>query len=426
MRDDAPTMKVTKLQPVDMEAEPIELEATPEKPRGRRRRLVLLIGALAATVIFPLLLAARRTHGVQADNAFVAGHVTRIVSPLAGTVDVVGIRARRRADAGETAFVVNRSEHELAVAEAQVRVRAAVREELEQCVVKKSWDYKQRLARSARARSSHKLDQTARLAQHALVADEELRDMQFDDQQASINQELAGLESRRMGYDLALPPGTRKSVASAFNALHSALIELDRATLRVATDSYVYDVLVQPGQRVEQGALLAVVLPHEQLMIQANLLESQLAQVQVGQPAEVKLDSSPGLGLLRGHVTSIVPAAAAVFSPIPRGNVDSTWVKVSQRVPVFVAADDDVPLEQRPPVGSSAEVVLLTEEAAEKPRSIDTHPLAQEDRTAADFRARVDRIVAEELSQGSSLLRTDSQCARQLRVIANWRVPNER
>jgi membrane fusion protein (multidrug efflux system) len=391
------------------------------KPKSSSRHL-LAVGALVALAGVGAVLFFARPGGLHVDNAFVAGHVTRLVSPETGTIDVLGLTPHVRAERGAVAFVVNRGEHELAIEAAVVQLRAAVRDELQQCVLKKSWDYRSALARATHERAARKLTQTSVLAKRSLVAEEELRDAQFDDQQTELSHQLARLEARRMQYGIHLSPATRHDVAVAINALHAALTQRERATIRVAAPSYVFDVFVSRGQRVEQGSPLGVLVPEEPLTIQANLLESQLSLVQVGQRAQVRVDSNPRLGTLHGYVTSIVPAAAAAFSPVPRGNVDSTWVKVSQRVPVFIAVSDDVPVAERPPIGTSSEVVLAAD-AVPTPAlaAAPAHAVLEEERRTAELQSLLDRVVELELKLGAPLSQLDAQCRQQLRA-ANWKV----
>jgi len=396
---------------------------SPSLRRPLVSRGVLVTGALLATGASLLALLAGRTGGgLRVDNAFVTGHVTRLISPETGVVDVVQLAPRQHVQRGTVAFVINRAEHQLAVDAAADQLRAAIRDELQQCALKRSLDYRAELARTSHRRYAHKRGQTAQLAAHGLVASEDLSDALFDEKQATLNRDLATLEARRAAFGSALPPGLRRNVAVALNALRVARTKLERATLRVASDAYVFDVPVQPGLHVEQGALLAVTVPDEALTIQANVLEAQLPLVRPGSEAEVSFDSRPELGRLRGHVTSIVPAAAAAFSPIPRGNVDSTWVKVSQRVPVFITVDEAAPVEKRPPAGTSAEVVLRAAgDAPATPTEAPVAPAADEDRSAAELRAMIDALVEDELKRGAALLAIDPRCQKELRP-SNWEV----
>ena len=92
--------------------------------------------------------------------------------------------------------------------------------------------------------------------------------------------------------------------------------------------------------------------------VEANFKETDLADMRVGQPAEVEFDAYPGL-TLKGHVESIGAGTGSEFSVIPAQNATGNWVKVTQRVPVRIAIDEKSP---RPLIaGLSSEVTVFTD-----------------------------------------------------------------
>ena len=62
----------------------------------------------------------------------------------------------------------------------------------------------------------------------------------------------------------------------------------------------------------------------------------------VGQRAEIHLDAYPDLAL-KGHVASIGAGTGSEFSVLPAQNATGNWVKVTQRVPVRIAIDEQSP-----------------------------------------------------------------------------------
>jgi membrane fusion protein (multidrug efflux system) len=74
---------------------------------------------------------------------------------------------------------------------------------------------------------------------------------------------------------------------------------------------------------------------------------------------EIISDVHKGISL-KGHIHSIVPSTAASFSPIPRNNMDSNWIKVSQRIPVLVEIDEKD--KSLLPIGSSSKLHVYLDE----------------------------------------------------------------
>ncbi len=92
--------------------------------------------------------------------------------------------------------------------------------------------------------------------------------------------------------------------------------------------------------------------------VEANFKETDLANMKVGQPAEIKFDAWPGVKL-KGHVASIGAGTGSEFSVLPAQNATGNWVKVTQRVPVRIALDERSP---RPLIaGLSTTVKVFTD-----------------------------------------------------------------
>ena len=76
--------------------------------------------------------------------------------------------------------------------------------------------------------------------------------------------------------------------------------------------------------------------------VEANFKETDLGDMQVGQPAEIRFDAYPGL-VIKGHVASIGAGTGSEFSVLPAQNATGNWVKVTQRVPVRIVFDEASP-----------------------------------------------------------------------------------
>ena len=70
----------------------------------------------------------------------------------------------------------------------------------------------------------------------------------------------------------------------------------------------------------------------------ANLKETELANVKVGDPVEFTVDAYRGT-TFKGTVESLSPATGARFALLPPDNATGNFTKVVQRVPVRIAVD---------------------------------------------------------------------------------------
>jgi multidrug resistance efflux pump len=108
--------------------------------------------------------------------------------------------------------------------------------------------------------------------------------------------------------------------------------------------------LADPGSTIAPGQPIVEVVDPTQLYVIANVNETDVERIKVGEPVDVTVDS---LGTtLAGRVQAITPASAASFSLIPAQNSSGNYSKVLQVVPVRISIDyGSLPLI----VGSSVE-----------------------------------------------------------------------
>ncbi len=77
----------------------------------------------------------------------------------------------------------------------------------------------------------------------------------------------------------------------------------------------------------------------------ANFKETQLRNMQPGQPVNISVDAYPNLDL-RGRLDSIQAGSGAAFTLLPPENATGNYVKVVQRVPVKIVLDDQQNLQR--------------------------------------------------------------------------------
>ena len=79
-------------------------------------------------------------------------------------------------------------------------------------------------------------------------------------------------------------------------------------------------------------------MPLDEVWVTANFKETQLKHMQVGQKADIHVDSYGTT--LHGHVDSIAGATGPLFSLLPPENATGNYVKIVQRVPVKIVLED--------------------------------------------------------------------------------------
>ena len=121
-------------------------------------------------------------------------------------------------------------------------------------------------------------------------------------------------------------------------ALAIARVNLGYTRIVAPADGSVSERQVRPGQLVSPGTLVLTFVGGAP-WIQANFRETQLTNIDVGDPVDVRVDVYPGQ-ILHGHVLEIAPASGSQFALLPPDNATGNFTKVVQRVPLKIALDD--------------------------------------------------------------------------------------
>jgi membrane fusion protein (multidrug efflux system) len=191
----------------------------------------------------------------------------------------------------------------------------------------------------------------------AARADIGVRSGQIAQSRASVEKALAGhavVEQRRRQLEAA-----EAQAAEAREAVRTAEVNLARTVVRAPADGWVTNRTVEVGQVVQPNQpLLSLTLARDQWVV-ANIKETELSRIRVGDPVRITVDKYPGY-VFWGHVESLGTATGAVTSLLPPDNATGNFVKVVQLVPVRITFD-------RPPdplhplqVGISVEVSIDT------------------------------------------------------------------
>ena len=110
-------------------------------------------------------------------------------------------------------------------------------------------------------------------------------------------------------------------------------LALRRTEIYAPIDGIATRMTLQPGEYVEAGEPIFSIVETNVVWIEANLKETELTNVVVGQNATIKVDAYPGV-VWQAQIESISPATGAEFSLLPPQNATGNWVKVVQRIPV--------------------------------------------------------------------------------------------
>ena len=125
---------------------------------------------------------------------------------------------------------------------------------------------------------------------------------------------------------------------------------------------YLSNMSLEPGEYVEEGEPVFSLVVASQPWLEANLKETQLTYVRVGQSATVEVDAYPDFEW-QATVASISHATGAEFALLPPQNATGNWVKVVQRIPVRLEVE---PNQEAPKLRAGMTVTVSIDTGRER------------------------------------------------------------
>jgi membrane fusion protein (multidrug efflux system) len=127
--------------------------------------------------------------------------------------------------------------------------------------------------------------------------------------------------------------------------LRTALAKAERGlsftVIRAKVDGVIGNRAMQVGDYVQVGQRLASLVPLDEVYVDANFKETQLAHLTPGQRVEISVDALPDQAI-EGTVASLSPASGDVFSLLPPDNATGNFTKIVKRLPVRIKVPADV------------------------------------------------------------------------------------
>lgn len=386
--------------PIVTDPPPVERTVKPLKAAWLRFGTPVLVLVMALAIAFTIMRnwnawEGGRVHQIT-DDAYVRRDVTPLGTKVAGLVREVKVSDYQKVRKGDEILVLEDQDYRAHVAQATAAVDAAGaalennrrQRDLQDARIQRAFagidqaraqiaaahagtdairaDVSRTKAERSRQEALFSTGSTTRQRLEVAVADAE----RFIAQLASREADLAQARTLLRSNELAAEAERRsKAVLQSQELQLVADLHAKEASLTVAQVNLGYTRIVAPaggtvGERlVRPGQLVAPGTPVLAFVggpawVQANFRETQLTNIEVGDPAEIRIDVFPGKEL-HGRVLEIAPASGSQFALLPPDNATGNFTRVVQRVPVKIAIDDS-PLTARLRSGLSAVVTVRT------------------------------------------------------------------
>lgn len=312
------------------------------RTRRNRHLLSVMLVLIAGALIYAGYWWNYRRLRVVSHNAFVTGNLIPVEADATGIVTQVLVEESQYVNKGDLLVRLDEHRARIALGQRGGELGQAVREI--GAVFSTHRQMCQKLiARSARfARVRHDVVRLRQAAPNGSVSEQAVQNaedqmMALEAEMREAEAELKAIEAKVGGTSRALHP----DVEAAKYQFIAAYLEYSRQQIHAPVSGYVSMRKVQVGNRVQPGDQLMTLVPLEHLWVEANLRETEMAQVRPGQPAEISVDLHGKNLVYHGTVEGIVPGTGSVFALLPPENAAGNFIHIVERVPVRIALRKD-------------------------------------------------------------------------------------
>ncbi len=183
--------------------------------------------------------------------------------------------------------------------------------------------------------SKHALDQ-ANSKVDRIEAD--LQKVDAETQAARAQMAEAEAERRRLEVTDSELAMLDHRTARLMAELEQQRVDVDDRLLRAPNDGLIDRIFVEQGEYVNDGQRMLMLHDPGELWIEANIKETELSRLRVGQAVAVSVDAYPDTEFT-GTVERIGSTTTANFALLPTPNPSGNFTKITQRVPVRIALE---------------------------------------------------------------------------------------
>jgi len=285
---------------------------------------------------------------VSTENAYVKADKIAVSADISGRVVGVNVSENQMVRVGDVLFRLDDEPLQIALQRTDARLAAS-----RQTIAALKAEYRQKIAEHKLAKGDidyyqRGVNRQRKLHGKGFASGSKLDDAEQSlraarDRLGAITQDIARVRAR-LGGRVDIEPDNHPTVREAMAARAAAQLELKRTAISAPSRGIITNFGLEIGEYIEEGKPIFSLVGTGNVWVRANFKETELTNVRVGQPAELRVDTYPDR-VIEAVVASISPATGAEFALLPPQNASGNWVKVVQRLPVRLEITDpnDIP-----------------------------------------------------------------------------------
>ncbi len=274
---------------------------------------------------------------ISTENAYVRSGIAMVSAGRSGHIGKVVVRENQQINRGDLLFVLDMEPFDLAIDQA-----TATLEENRQAVGILKSDYRRQHIRLAAATEDlnyarRELSRVQKLTTTSAVSEEKVaakkHALNIAKNKVLIVKAEIETSLAQLGGHPSQPTDNYPIVRNALSKLSYAKLDKNRAEVHAGISGIVAKLKMQPGEFVKKGQAVFSLVQTDNIWIEANLKETQMTYLKIGQTASFEIDAYPD-DTFEGYVSSIAPASGSEFAILPPQNATGNWVKITQRIPI--------------------------------------------------------------------------------------------
>lgn len=337
------------------------------------------------------------------EDAYVAGNHIQVMSQIPGHISAIFADETNHVRKGDILIELDKADAEIALNNAKAQLAVTVRQVNQYFDSVNEAKANVMLQESNLEKAAEDFERRKKLSVNKTISEEEERHAKL------------ALDAAKNALDLAKQQlikaktlvGTTSlyhhpQVQQAAVNLRNAYLNWRRTVIYAPENGMVAKRFAQVGQQINANSVLMVIVPLNQVWVDANFKESQLRHIRIGQPVSMFADAYGRKVKFKGKVAGLNPGTGSVFDILPPQNATGNWIKIVQRLPVRIVIPPDQLKEHPLQVGLSMTVRVDTHKRTGEPlhKEMPLHVLYQSQDLSSDIK-EADKIIEHILQENA-------------------------
>jgi membrane fusion protein (multidrug efflux system) len=317
------------------------MENTPINKQKRKRWLTLLsLLFIVIGLVYLIYWLFDGRFAEETDDAYVSGNLVQVMPRIAGHVTKILADETDLVTQGQPVVMLDTLDAAIALKKAAAQLAVTARQVSQWYRQAEQLKADVLLAKNNLEKAQEDYQRRQRLIVNKTISAEELRHAKIavisaSASLASTQNKFAATRALIENSDLYHHPQIRQAVIN----FRMAYLTWRRTTIKAPATGYIAKRPVQIGQQVTPSTVLMIIVPLDQLWVNANFKESQLQNMRIGQAVKLISDLYSGHVVYHGTVVGLNPGSGNAFDLLPAQNATGNWIKIIQRLPVRIALD---------------------------------------------------------------------------------------